>query len=167
MPPTDSCTSVSGSRFKSLFNGAALCLAFAACLCQADPAMAQNPPNTPTITAPAFDGQVVSPFDVHMETAPFSDPDPGNTHACSDWEIWTVTPSERVWSASCLTGVLAVHTHFGDGTFEGSRAGQRSLAFSTDHLLRVRHRDNTGLWSNFAVRAFSTGPPAQVFPLQL
>src|SRR5580765_4745250 len=70
-----------------------------------------SPPNTPVITEPSFDGKIVNPQDVHMETAPFSDPDPGDTHLCSDWEIWTITPSARVWHTFCITGVEKVHTH--------------------------------------------------------
>jgi glucose/arabinose dehydrogenase len=129
------------------------------------PATAQNPPNTPTITSPAFDGQVVSAFDVHMETAPFSDPDPGDTHFCSDWEIWTITPLERVWVTSCITGLEKVHTHLGDGVFENSHLGRTTLFFDTNYKLRVRHRDNTGLWSGWAERPFLTGSQSQVFPM--
>ena len=44
-------------------------------------------PVTPTITEPHVDGQLVNRADVHMETAPFQDPDPGQQHLCSDWEI--------------------------------------------------------------------------------
>ena len=71
-------------------------------------AIANVPPTTPTVTEPAFDGKVVNPQDVHMETAPFSDPDPGDTHLCSDWEIWTITPSARVWRTLCITGIEKV-----------------------------------------------------------
>src|SRR4029079_13402194 len=46
--------------------------------------LANSPPNTPTITEPSFDGKIVNPQDVHLETGPFSDPDPGDTHLCSD-----------------------------------------------------------------------------------
>ena len=167
MPRTARRIIIYGLRFRWFLKGAAVCSVLGLCLGRPTVALAQTPPNTPIITTPAFDGQVVSPFDVHMETAVFSDPDPGDTHFCSDWEIWGVSPSELVWSATCLTGVEKVHTHFGDGTFQGSRAGQTSLAFSTDYYLRVRHRDQTGLYSNWAQRFFSTGAPTQVFPLQL
>jgi glucose/arabinose dehydrogenase len=126
-------------------------------------AAAQTPPNTPTITSPLA-GQVVSPFDVHMESGPFSDPDPGDTHECSDWEIWTITPLERVWVTSCITGLEKLHTHLGDGTFENSHAGRTSLFYSTDYKLRLRHKDNTGLWSDWAELPFSTGSESQVFP---
>ena len=133
----------------------------------AGPALAQTPPSTPAITSPPYDGYVFSPFDVHMETGPFSDPDAGDTHFCTDWEIWSVSPSERVWVTACITGVERVHTHLADGVFEGALAGRTSLDFDTDYVLQVRHRDDTGLWSNWAQRPFSTGSETGVFPLLL
>jgi PKD repeat protein/glucose/arabinose dehydrogenase len=117
-------------------------------------------PLMPTVTEPGRDGQVVNPADVHMETAPFSDPDGWDTHACSDFEIYNVTPPERVWMTPCIGGIEKLHTHLGDGTFEGSLAGQRQLLFDTDYLLRVRHRDSSGdadtEWSPWAERPFHT-----------
>src|SRR5262245_8499474 len=134
-------------------------------------AAANNPPNTPVITEPAFDGRVVNAEDAHMETGPFSDPDPGDTHAGSDWEIWTVTPSARVWAALNVTGASMVHIHLADGTFEGSHAGRTSLLPATSYQLRARHRDSSGdpstQWSAYAVRLFSTGPLSAVFPMEL
>ncbi|HPF39364.1 MAG TPA: PQQ-dependent sugar dehydrogenase [Phycisphaerae bacterium] len=137
------------------------------------PALAgvNSPPVTPTITEPNMPGLILNPQDVHMETAPFSDPDAGDTHSCTDWEIWSVTPSERVWFGSCVTGPEAVHAHFGDGTFMGSLAGEFQLEYEKDYLLRVRHRDSSGdaatEWSDYAERMFSTGPQTQTFPLDL
>jgi PKD repeat protein/glucose/arabinose dehydrogenase len=135
----------------------------------AAPLFANVPPNTPTITEPAV-GRIVNPADVHMETAPFSDPDPGDTHMCSDWEIWTVSPLQRVWFTSCIGGVERVHTHLGDGIFQGSLAGHRELLPNTAYRLRVRHRDSSGdagtEWSAYAERDFQTGEASAVFPLQ-
>jgi glucose/arabinose dehydrogenase len=133
---------------------------------------AQNlPPATPIITEPATDGEVVNAEDVHMETGPFSDPNPGDTHRCTDWAIWTVNPSQRVWFIDCISGVERLHTHLGDGSFEGSHAGRSSLLPETQFELRVRHRDSSGVaateWSNWATRPFSTGPLSEVFPLEL
>jgi glucose/arabinose dehydrogenase len=122
-------------------------------------------PSTPIILEPAANGAIVSPFDVHMVTDDFSDPDPGNTHASSDWEIWTVAPPvERVWSALGATGTNAVHIHLADGTFEGSHAGRSSMLPSTDYRLRVRHRDNTGQTSSYAERTFRTSDPIPPIP---
>jgi hypothetical protein len=68
-----------------------------------------RPPAAPRITMPEDDWVVVSPADVHMETAPFSDPD-GNAHKCTDWEIWTVTPVELAWITPCIAGIARLHT---------------------------------------------------------
>lgn len=130
-----------------------------------------SPPATPTITEPNMPGLILNPQDVHMETAPFSDPDVGDTHFCTDWEIWSITPSERVWFGSCVTGPEAVHAHFGDGTFEGSLAGEFQLEYEKGYLLRARHRDDSGdaatEWSPWSGRAFTTGAQTQTFPLDL
>lgn len=149
----------------TIFLGVVIC-------CAAAPvALANNPPNTPIITEPVADGLVFNPEDLHMETGPFSDPDAGDLHLCSDWEIWTVSPSERIWAAPCVTGLSRVHIHLGDGAFEGSHAGRLSLLPNTNYRLRARHRDNSGdpatEWSNWAGRLFSTGAGSQVYPLVL
>ncbi len=132
---------------------------------------ANDPPNTPTITEPANSGQIVFPSDVHMECAPFADPNPGDEHACTDWEIWTISPSERVWFTACIGGVERLHTHLGDGVFQASHAGRSELFFDTDYLLRVRHRDSSGdpatEWSAYASRPFRTAPQTQTFPLSI
>ncbi|MBK8229444.1 MAG: PQQ-dependent sugar dehydrogenase [Candidatus Eisenbacteria bacterium] len=125
------------------------------------------PPDTPLITEPAVDGQQVNASDVHMETGAFSDPDPGDSHQCTDWEIWTTSPSARVWATICIGGVERLHTHLGDGIFEGSHAGRTSLFFSTQYELRVRHRDQNGDYSADATRSFQTGPASETFPLLL
>jgi glucose/arabinose dehydrogenase len=127
-----------------------------------------QPPFAPQITEPAVDGQIVNPADVHMETGPFQDPD-GNQHFCTDWEIWTVAPSQRVWFTACIQGLEKLHTHLGDGVFENSHAGRTELFPNTDYFLRVRHRDDSGAansWSPFAQRSFHAGSASSVFPLE-
>jgi hypothetical protein len=128
---------------------------------------AQNPPSAPLITEPATEGQIVNPADTHMETAPMSDPDPGDTHECSDWEIRTEAHGELIWEAACKSGAEKTHLHLGDGTFSGPYAGRADLEYETFYRLRVRHRDQTGLWSPFAERTFRTGSPTQIFALEL
>lgn len=126
------------------------------------------PPAPPLITEPAVDGQVVNPSDVHMETAPFSDPDAGDQHFCTDWEIWSISPPALAWQTSCITGLESVHSHLGDGTFVGAHAGRTELFYDTDYRLRVRHRDDSPAaeWSDYSERLFSTGPQTEIFPLE-
>jgi glucose/arabinose dehydrogenase len=121
----------------------------------------------PRIIEPAMDGQIVHPADVHMETAPFTPPDAETTHLCSDWEIWTVMPEERVWAAMCVGGLEKVHTHLGDGVFEHSHADRRVLFYDTDYRLRVRHQSNTGEVTAWAERLFRTSPATEIRPLEL
>ncbi len=118
-------------------------------------------PATPTITAPATDGFIVNQADVHMETSPaFSDPNPGDTHVCTDWEVWTISPAERVWVASCIGGPQKYHIHIGDGVFENSHAGRTDFRYDTDYRLRARFKDSSGdpntQWSAWAERLFRT-----------
>ncbi len=136
-------------------------------------ARANNPPSAPTITEPA-PGRILNPSDVHMECDVFSDPDPGDTHVCTDWEIWTspAPPAlvERVWFSSCIGGVERLHTHLGDGVFSGSHAGRHELIPDATFTLRVRHRDSSGdaatQWSAYSTRVFQTGPASQIFALE-
>ncbi|HET6567657.1 MAG TPA: PQQ-dependent sugar dehydrogenase, partial [Rhodothermales bacterium] len=129
--------------------------------------LAQVPPDVPVITEPSADGQMVNPSDVHMETRPMHDADEGDTHDCTDFEIWTVVPAERVWFTSCITGVERVHTHLGDGAFEGSYAGRSELEYDTSYKLSVRFRDSSGLWSDYAERSFVTASPTVISPMLL
>jgi glucose/arabinose dehydrogenase len=116
-------------------------------------------PDAPTIIEPAEEGQLVHPADVHMEATGFDDAD-GDTHSCTDWEIWTVAAPEKVWEAPCATSTDATHIHLGDGSFVGAYAGRDELEYDTGYTLRVRFRDSAGEVSAWAERAFGTYPPA-------
>jgi glucose/arabinose dehydrogenase len=126
-----------------------------------------TPPDAPPINEPTVNGAVVNPYDVHMEAGPFSDLD-GDGHLCSDWEIWTMSPTERVWRTSCISGPAIVHTHLGDGVFQGSHAGQAELDTQTAYVLRVRFRDDSGdawtEWGAWSEREFQTGAASTFYP---
>lgn len=134
----------------------------------APPARALSAPAAPNITEPLADGQLVSAADVHMETGPFRDSDAGDQHQCSDWEIWTVSPSQRVWFINCIGGAQKVHCHLGDGIFENSHANRTDLLPNRDYLVRVRHRDNSGGaaggWGPYAERRFRTDSERKPLP---
>lgn len=133
-------------------------------------ALANDPPAMPVITEPHMDGQVVSGADVHMETGPFSDPDVGDAHRCTSWEIWRANPAERVWSAYCVDGLSRVHIHLGDGVFENSHYGRRALLPETAYRLRVQHRDDSfsaNEWSAWSERQFTTSSGNVIFPLEI
>ncbi len=131
-----------------------------------------NPPLAAHINEPAVDDQEISAFDVHIETDPFADPDPGDTHYCSDFEILhldadTLQPLERAWVAPCVIGAERVHIHLGDGRFEGSFALRQSLLPEAVYLLRLRHVDSTGLAGPWAERRFRTQPQTGVRALEV
>ena len=127
-------------------------------------------PRAPRITEPFVEGQLVNFADVHMETAPFSDPNPGDVHVCSDFEIWTAGLGERAWVTACIGGIEKVHTHLGDGIFENSHAGRSEFFPDRDYVLRVRHRDSSGdpatEWSPWAERLFHTTTALDPIPGQ-
>ncbi len=105
-----------------------------------------------------------------MECGAFSDPDAGDTHRCTSWEIWRVNPPERVWSAYCASGLSRVHIHLGDGIFENSHYGRRNLLPETPYRLRVQHRDDSFSaddWSDWTERQFRTSSGNVVFPLEV
>jgi glucose/arabinose dehydrogenase len=116
---------------------------------------AATPPSTPTITEPSVDGQLVHPEDVHMEAGGYSDAD-NDTHNCTDWEIWTPGLSQRIWHANCKTGLLAVHIHLGDGSFDTST----HLDYDSSYVLRARFHDSAAEIGGWAQRSFGTIPPA-------
>ncbi|MFC7763164.1 PQQ-dependent sugar dehydrogenase [Catellatospora bangladeshensis] len=121
------------------------------------------PPNAPVITEPVADGAMVSAADVHMESAPFSDPD-GDQHLCSEWEI--TTGGERVWASGCTGGVLRYHIHLGDGVFENSHTGRKDLIPEKDYQLRVRYKSSSGddEWSDWSERPFRTAQEKKPLP---
>lgn len=129
------------------------------------------PPAPPVITEPLADGEVVNFADVHMETAPFSDPNRGDAHRSTDWQIRVKSTGEVVWRAYGLSSTAGkVHVHFGDGQFINSMAGKRELLPDTEYRLRVRHRDNSGatnsygLWANRFFRTTKAVTPTPAAP---
>jgi glucose/arabinose dehydrogenase len=125
-------------------------------------------PAPPAITEPAADGQVISPFDVHMVAGPFAG-SPDETHVCSDWEIRTINSDTVVWTAPCAVGSQKVHIHLGDGEFVGFLAGRHQLNSGSDYRLRVRFQGdaNGGEWSEWAERVFRTSSPTVIPALVL
>jgi len=94
---------------------------------------ANSPPNTPVISEPATEGQIVNPGDVHMETRPFPIQTPViPTSAPTGRSGRSLLPS-AVWLTACIGGVERIHTHLGDGVFQGSHAGRTELFPDTDY----------------------------------
>jgi glucose/arabinose dehydrogenase len=135
-------------------------------------ALAQNqPPQAPVINEPTANNVLVHPQDVHMETLAFSDPNPGDTHTATDWEIRQASNNVRVWRLLGGTGPNRVHVHLADGVFEGPLAGWTQVAASSNYVLWVRHKDSSGdaatEWSAWSTRTFRTSTSTRSFPLEL
>jgi hypothetical protein len=134
-------------------------------LCAAQPNLA---PLAPTIVEPVSDGSVVSGVDVHMVTAPFSDPNPVDVHRSSDWEIRRASNNRLVWRTRRLTTDNGkVHVHFGDGRFVGPMRRLAELPPDTDFVLRVRHRDSSRRrhsFSPWSLRTFHTAGAIEPLP---
>ena len=121
-------------------------------------------PRQPDILIPTVDGELADPGVILMSSGAFQDVDAADTHAGTDWEIWTTaaTPA-RVWNALNQTGAGLTTMTLAGGVFEGSLAGATQLLNSTNYQLRVRQKDSSGdvntQWSPYAVRLFTTTPP--------
>ncbi|MFT7169944.1 MAG: glucose/arabinose dehydrogenase [Paracoccaceae bacterium] len=126
-------------------------------------------PLAPVITEPVSTSIPYNPFDVHMEAGPFVDPD-GGRHVCSDFEIWTMNPSELVWRTDCISGPAKVHSHLGDGVYLGSHAGRTALLPLKSFRFRVRFRDDSGdpltEWGTWSERTFQTGAESTFYPFE-
>jgi glucose/arabinose dehydrogenase len=130
------------------------------------PAVPNGAPLAPSIIEPIPNSLDVNPTDVHMEAGGYLDPDEGDAHYSTDWEIWTAT-GERVWQTLGIRGVERRHTHLADGVFENSHAGRTELFGEADFLLRVRFRDAVGSVSDYAQRGFRTGALSTIYPLEI
>jgi hypothetical protein len=113
-----------------------------------------HPPNSPIVFAPQENGMTLPYAEASFRTDTFSDPDTGDTHSCSEWEIWKADRSERVWSAGCQPGLNLVSITLTNGVFENSHAGRSSLVLNQEYIFRVRHVDSSGaIWSQASVWA--------------
>lgn len=135
---------------------------------QASVATGNLPPATPTINAPT-PGLPADPGLLAIDLAGYSDPN-GDAHLCTDYEIWTTQPIERVWRAACASGGSLTAAGLGAGVFTGSHAGQTALDPNRAYLARARFRDSSGdTFSDFGPWEqvlFQTGSATGVAPLE-
>ena len=98
-------------------------------------------PNQPNNQAPANEATSLS-LTPTLQSSAFSDPDVGDTHAASQWEI-TTTPGD--YSPSVFdSGTDAVNLT--NITIPGG-----TLSESTTYYWHVRHQDNHGAWSDWSL----------------
>ncbi|MCK5686206.1 carboxypeptidase regulatory-like domain-containing protein, partial [bacterium] len=127
-----------------------------------------NPADKPIVTSPT-DSQVNVDINLDIITSAFNDPDAGDTHKQTDWEIYDTAmtnPANLVWSSLIDTvNLTTITVDSTSGTFSNALSGQTALGFVIDYWLRVRYhdsRDMTTEWSDiipFKTRSASVNPP--------
>ncbi len=128
-----------------------------------------RPPSAPTINAPV-PGLPADPRLLAIDLDGYADLD-ADAHICTDYELWTADPAERVWRASCASGVSLTAAGLGAGAFTGSHAGQTALDPNRAYVARARFRDDSGdaltdfgPWTEVA---FGTGSASGLSPFEL
>jgi hypothetical protein len=93
------------------------------------------PPNTPTIAV-----ESVGTTTVDLSSSPFDDPNAGDTHSESHWQVTTpedVAFDTPVHNSGTTSENLTTYTASG-------------LTPNTEYIARVRHSDGGGLWSDWS-----------------
>lgn len=100
-----------------------------------------SPPNTPTISAgtPTSSG-------VTLTGSAFSDPDVGDTHAASQWQVTT----------SADTNYLSPVISTGDDATNKTSYAASGLSASTGYIARARYKDSAGNYSAWSSDASFT-----------
>ena len=99
-----------------------------------------QPPNQPPNVHP-IPGATCVTLPTTLQSAPFSDPDPGDTHAASQWQIRTDTGSYA--SPVYDSGSDTIH-------LTSITLTENELDYGTTYYWRVRHEDNHAAWSNWS-----------------
>ena len=110
-----------------------------------------NPPDTPGNLSPT-DGASVS-LTPKLESSAFSDPDSGDTHAASQWQVREASGaySSPVFDSGTDTSILT-SIAIPSGT----------LSYSTTYSWHVRHQDNHGVWSSWSEETSFTTTSSEV-----
>ncbi len=112
-----------------------------------------RPPAQPTNVSPGS-GETGTSLTPTLQASAFSDPDLGDTHAQSQWQI-TTTPADYstpVWQTTSPTELASCAVPSG------------TLNYSTTYYWHVRYQDQHGIWSAYSGETSfttSTRPPGQ------
>ncbi len=98
------------------------------------------PPGTPISLSPV-EGDVMSPRSALLTTGPFRDPDPGDTHAASRWQVRKAPASYA--DAAFDSGPTAVG-------LECMPIPMGKLEANAAYLWRARHQDSRNGWSHWS-----------------
>jgi len=117
-------------------------------------------PNTPTNSTPAASATGIS-RNPTLTASAFSDPDVGDTHGGSQWQIASDSGfTSVVWdSGDDDTNLTSIVVNTTNGTFSGALSGKTKLGSSTTYYFHVRYKDNLGTWSSYSTgTSFGTIP---------
>jgi len=121
-----------------------------------DPAQPTQPPSVnPIQGAPC----VALPVD--LESAPFEDPDPGDSHAASQWQVTTSAGSYASPAFDSGRDII---------NLTKINLTSSELDHETTYFWHVRHQDSHGLWSNWSIEAYfrtadtPVGEPTEITP---
>ena len=103
-----------------------------------------SPPNQPCSIVPPTAATGVSLL-ATLQSSPFSDPDSGNSHSASQWQV-------REVSGSYSSPIYDTGTDRASLTIKRIPSG--ILSQSTTYCWHVRYQDNTGLWSDWSAETF-------------
>ena len=110
-------------------------------------------PNQPSNVSPTNGATGIS-LTPTLESSAFSDPDVGDTHAASQWQITTTSGdySSTVYDSGTDTSNL-----------ESIAIPSETLSESTTYYWHIKHQDNRGDWSSWSVEtSFTTIFPDQI-----
>jgi Leucine-rich repeat (LRR) protein len=102
--------------------------------------VANQPPSQPTNLFPLDEATGVS-LTAHLQSLAFSDPNAGDTHAASQWQI-TTTPGD--YSSPVFDSGEDAHNLI------SITIPSEILTYSTTYYWRVRYQDNHGAWSDWS-----------------
>jgi len=112
-------------------------------------------PNQPSNVSPPDRANVVS-LSPTLQSSAFSDPDAGDTHAASQWQI-------RTSSGSYSTPVLGWTSNTDLTSFTVPTVPSGTLAYDTTYYWHVQYQDNNGNWSSYSdetsFRTYSLSQP--------
>ena len=122
-----------------------------------------NPPKAPPIINP-LPGSTINPASLKFqlpENFTLDDPDVGDLHGHTDYEIWLEGENQPAWVAYDVTDdFFKIHGVFPTiGTFVNSHSGRDSLLPDKNYLLKVRVADQWGAESPWTEQINRTASP--------